>query len=97
MSIKKDKKYRLAARFQEEQQFAHSFITKNEGLPKKNQFQAILHSRRWPRESYRGKISNRCILTGRSGGVYRAFRLSRFEFKRLASMGLLPGVQKSSW
>lgn len=43
------------------------------------------------------KIKNRCILTGRSKGVLRNFKISRLEFKKLAVKGLLIGVKKASW
>lgn len=42
------------------------------------------------------RSNNRCLLTGRSGSVFRYFRLSRICLKNLASNGLLVGVRKSS-
>lgn len=43
------------------------------------------------------RIKNICILTGRSRGVYRFFKLSRIQLKKLISEGFLPGVSKYSW
>ena len=43
------------------------------------------------------RIKNKCILTGRSRSIYRFFRLSRIQLRRLASQGRLPGVAKYSW
>jgi len=43
------------------------------------------------------RIKNICILTGRSRSVYRFFKLSRIQFRKLASQGRLPGVSKYSW
>lgn len=43
------------------------------------------------------RIKNRCILTGRSRSVYRLFKLSRIQLRKLASNGSLPGVSKYSW
>ena len=43
------------------------------------------------------RIKNRCILTGRSRGIYRKFRLSRLQLKLFASKGLLPSFVKKSW
>lgn len=43
------------------------------------------------------RIKNRCILTGRSRSVSRFFKLSRIQFRKLASEGSLPGLAKSSW
>ena len=50
-----------------------------------------------PRNSNPTRIRNRCELTGRSRAVYRRFKLSRIALRDLASVGLIPGVTKSSW
>lgn len=50
-----------------------------------------------PNNSSLTRIKNRCILTGRSRSVYRFFKLSRLQLRRLASKGRLPGVAKYSW
>jgi len=42
------------------------------------------------------KARNRCVLTGRSRGVYNFFKISRLMIKDLASKGLLPGLKKAS-
>jgi ribosomal protein S14 len=44
-----------------------------------------------------GKIKNRCILTGRGRSVYRVFGLDRFNFKKLANLGYLIGIEKTGW
>lgn len=43
------------------------------------------------------QIQNRCILSGRSKGVYRFCKLSRIRMRELAGKGLLVGVTKASW
>jgi small subunit ribosomal protein S14 len=43
------------------------------------------------------KIVNRCVVTGRSGGVMRDFKVSRLEFKRGVAKGHYLGVKKGSW
>lgn len=45
----------------------------------------------------RTKIVNRCVLTGRSRGILRKFKVSRLTFKELASTGVIVGIKKSSW
>lgn len=50
-----------------------------------------------PRDSSPIRLRNRCSLTGRPRGFLRKFRLSRLTFRELASMGMIPGVTKSSW
>jgi small subunit ribosomal protein S14 len=46
---------------------------------------------------FKTKAFNRCALTGKARGFIRRFGLSRHEFRRLANLGLLPGVTKASW
>ena len=43
------------------------------------------------------RIKNRCIISGRSKGVYRFCKLSRIRIRELAGKGLLTGVTKASW
>jgi len=43
------------------------------------------------------RIKNRCIITGRARSVYRFFKLSRIQLRKLASEGVLPGLSKYSW
>jgi small subunit ribosomal protein S14 len=50
-----------------------------------------------PRDSSPTRLRNRCQLTGRPRGYLRKFKLSRLSFRELASMGMVPGVTKSSW
>ncbi|MBR29707.1 MAG: type Z 30S ribosomal protein S14 [Leptospiraceae bacterium] len=40
---------------------------------------------------------NRCPICGRPRGFLRRFRMCRICFRKLASMGQIPGVTKSSW
>jgi len=42
-------------------------------------------------------IKNICIYTARYRGVSTFFKLSRLKLKELGTMGLLPGLRKSSW
>ncbi len=50
-----------------------------------------------PRNSSPSRLKNRCAVTGRSRAYMRKFGLSRITFREMASLGLLPGVRKSSW
>jgi small subunit ribosomal protein S14 len=43
------------------------------------------------------RIKNLCVLTGRSKSIYRLFKISRIQLRKLASEGFLPGVSKYSW
>jgi len=42
-------------------------------------------------------VKNRCVITGRSKGVNKRFRLSRIMLRKMTSEGVLPSIQKISW
>jgi small subunit ribosomal protein S14 len=46
---------------------------------------------------YLSRISNRCVITGRSKSTYRRFGFSRIVLRKLFLRGILRGVRKSSW
>ncbi len=69
----------------------------DESLPVEERFAARLKMQSLPRNSNKTRIRNRCALTGRARGNYRKFGISRLMFRELASLGMIPGVTKSSW
>ncbi len=72
-------------------------IARNRTLPPEERFQAYLKLAELPRNSTKGRLRNRCQVTGRPRGVYRKFQLSRISLRDLASVGQIPGMVKSSW
>jgi len=50
-----------------------------------------------PMRTHTAQLRNLCLITGRPRGVFRRFRLSRHLIRRLALLGHLFGVRKSSW
>jgi small subunit ribosomal protein S14 len=72
-------------------------VTRDELLPPEERFAAHLKLAALPRNGSRGRIRNRCELTGRPRGVYRKFKLSRIALRDLASRGEIPGMIKASW
>ena len=50
-----------------------------------------------PRDSSPVRVRSRCVITGRSRGVYSFCRLSRMKLREFASFGFLPGITRSSW
>ena len=52
---------------------------------------------KFPRNSSKVRLHNRCKLTGRPKGYMRKFGISRVTFREMASAGKIPGVTKSSW
>jgi small subunit ribosomal protein S14 len=66
-------------------------------LKKYERFHIQNNANQLPRNSHANRVSNRCVLSDRSHSVYKQFKLSRIKLRDYALMGLLPGVQKSSW
>ena len=50
-----------------------------------------------PRDSSPARQRNRCVLTGRSRGVYRKFGLGRNKLREATMRGDVPGLRKASW
>ncbi len=66
-------------------------------LSEEEREQARVALNKMPRDSSPTRLRNRCQMTGRPRGFLRKFKLSRLTFRELASMGMIPGVTKSSW
>jgi small subunit ribosomal protein S14 len=50
-----------------------------------------------PRDASPSRQRNRCVLTGRSRGVYRKFGLGRNKLREATMRGDVPGLRKASW
>ncbi len=72
-------------------------ISRNTSTSPEERFSAQLKLAALPRNSAAVRIRNRCLLTGRSRGVYQKFNISRIALRDLASKGQIPGMLKSSW
>lgn len=95
--IHADKSKRELYRKYEVKRIICKILLLNKGLSnelKKKQFEELS---KLPRNSSITRIKNYCVLTGRTKGTLRKFRLSRISFRELASEGSLMGVFKSSW
>ena len=66
-------------------------------LPVEERFKIQSKLNDLPRDSSKIRLRNRCLLTGRTRGVYRKFGLSRIKLRELSMSGSIPGVVKSSW
>jgi len=49
------------------------------------------------KNSSKVRLSNRCLITGRTHSVLKSFRISRIKLRELISIGLINGTKKSSW
>jgi small subunit ribosomal protein S14 len=63
-------------------------------LKKQKNFAALA---KLPRDSSPTRSHLRCMLTGRSRGNLRKFKVSRIMLRELALAGKIPGLRKASW
>ncbi len=56
-----------------------------------------LNLHKYGKKSSISKIKNICVITSRSRGVLKFYKLSRIKLKEFCTMGLIPGLRKSSW
>ena len=72
-------------------------VANNMDLPIEEQFAARLKLAELPRNSAPVRVRNRCEVTGRPRSYYRKLKISRIALRELGSLGLIPGLVKSSW
>jgi small subunit ribosomal protein S14 len=72
-------------------------ITEDKNAPPEDRFAAQLKLAEMPRNANPTRVRNRCEMTGRPRAYYRRFKMSRIALRSLASIGVIPGVTKSSW
>ena len=72
-------------------------VANNMDLPIEEQFAARLKLAELPRNSATVRVRNRCEVTGRPRSDYRKLKMSRIALRELGSLGLIPGLVKSSW
>ena len=90
------KRTRLMGQFASRREALKAIIN-DRALPPEERFAAQLKLSKLPRNGSKVRVRNRCEMTGRPRGFYRKFKLSRIALRDLASLGLIPGVTKSSW
>jgi ribosomal protein S14 len=52
---------------------------------------------KFSKNHFKSCIRNYCVVTGRSRGVYKKMRVSRFFFRILGSEGFFFGLKKAGW
>jgi small subunit ribosomal protein S14 len=72
-------------------------IVSNQELSLDERIQATIKLSELPRNSSKTRFRNRCEVSGRPRAFYRKFRMSRIALRELGSMGMIPGLTKSSW
>lgn len=95
--IKKNINQRYLFKQYEKQRLILKIISKNLNLKKEIRFKLKERWINFENITSLTRIKNICILTGRSRSIYRFLKLSRIQFRKLASIGFLPGISKYSW
>ena len=72
-------------------------IIQNKELTIEERFAAQLKLAELPRNSAKNRIRNRCEVTGRPRAYYRKLKMWRLALREMSSLGLIPGMVKSSW
>ena len=90
------KRVKMAAKYANRRQKQKEIAMNKDATPEER-MQAQFALQKFPRNSAKCRIRNRCRITGRSRSYYRKFGLSRVELRDLASFGEVPGLVKSSW
>ena len=93
---KNNRRRKMVARYASKRS-ALKAVANDEALTLEERFQARLKLAALPRNSSPVRIRNRCEVTGRPRGYYRKLKMSRIALRDLASIGLVPGMVKSSW
>ena len=69
----------------------------DESLSETDRLIARLKMAELPRNANPTRIRNRCEITGRPRAYYRKLGMSRVALRELGSLGMIPGLVKSSW
>jgi len=92
--IKKNIKQRLLFKNLEKQRLIIKTISNNFNLKKNIRWKIEQKWFNFTKNSSLTRIKNICLLTGRSKSIYRFFKISRLQLRKLASFGFLPGITK---
>lgn len=95
MIAREKKRQRFVLKYKQKRQSLKEQIQNTVSLEEKLSLYAKLQ--KLPRDSSSVRLHNRCFVTGRPKGYYRAFGLSRHVLREMSHKCLLPGVTKSSW
>ncbi|XP_066138731.1 small ribosomal subunit protein uS14m [Euwallacea fornicatus] len=72
-------------------------LRKNDILPPELQEIANAEIAALPRDSIKGHMMRRCVITSRPRGTVPDWRLSRIVFRHLADYNKLAGIQRAMW
>jgi small subunit ribosomal protein S14 len=93
---KNNRRIRIVEKFSKKRSVLKSTI-QDKSVSLEERFRAQLKLTELPRDSAKSRIRNRCEVTGRPRAYYRKLKMSRIALRDFGSLGLIPGIVKSSW
>lgn len=96
-AVEKNNRRRKMVRRYAAKRAALKAVVMDQSKPIEERFRAQLKLAALPRNSAATRIRNRCEVTGRPRAYYRKLQMSRVALRELGSLGLIPGLVKSSW
>ncbi len=96
-SIEKNNKRKRLAKQYAPKRAKLKAVVMDQSLSLEDRFKAQLKLAALPRNSAESRVHNRCEVSGRPRGYYRKLKMSRIALRQLGSLGLIPGMVKSSW
>ena len=96
-SIEKNNKRKRLAKQHAPKRAKLKALVMDQTSPLEVRFAAQLKLSAMPRNSAEIRVHNRCEVSGRPRGYYRKLKMSRIALRELGSLGLIPGLVKSSW
>ena len=96
-SIQKNKRRAKLAKQYASKRTDLKAVIRNSDAPMDERYAAVIKLSELPRNSSRTRVRNRCEVTGRPRAYYRELKMSRIALRELGSLGLVPGLVKSSW
>jgi small subunit ribosomal protein S14 len=90
------KRVKMAKKFENKRKKLKAIVM-DKKINLNERFATTLKLAKLPKNSAKSRIRNRCEITGRPHGYYRKLKMSRIALRKLASMGKIPGMTKSSW
>jgi small subunit ribosomal protein S14 len=96
-SVEKNNRRRQLVAAKAAKRKALKAVIMDKSLPIEDRFRAQLKLAAMPRNSAKTRIRNRCEISGRPRGYYRKLKMSRIALRELGSLGVVPGLVKSSW
>jgi small subunit ribosomal protein S14 len=96
-AVEKNERRRKLSASHAKKRAALKAVIKNKDIPPEERFAAVMKLDGLPRNGAAIRVRNRCMISGRPRAFYRKFKISRIALRDMASLGLVPGVVKSSW